>query len=573
MELHAVPGFNETEGDGYTFVDDGPTAEVRVSLPRGDSSVSTSDIVVETLTESTLKVAVRGTARPIVDCEDLWAPIRHKETTWTLDPGNGELVVYLTKSDENEPWGALTKDAKTNEAAKAFAQLEKIKKLFETTREGTPALFDAVLGELVQDSGEKDFPVDQVRDGNQKNALHFAAQLGNLDLCKHLVEFHEVPLDAQDVEGETPLSLSSASGQAEVVTYLLESGASPNPPNPSPSPCPIHRAAMSGDLQSLRKLVDHGADVNSQCDLGTPLQCAAGSGNTDCVSFLLTHSVNLELCDESGVTPLVASVAAQNQEIVGMLLGAGADPNATATNGATALHIAAYMDNTQAIGALLSHGANPVAKDKDKLMPIHAAAVCEARGALRDFLKVTKRIPGVQWSVDGLIQDAKMNDGYVKDFTIEELGGEDQSSGMRMADLNIKVVDADKATAYKAEADGEFRKGKFQEAIRLYSASIEQDNSNAAAFANRSAAQIQLKSFESALEDAVVARTLKPDYMKAYYREGISHQALGNWEEAAQAYFEGCRIENENTELVKRFQNAMKIAKEQHRAKAQTGDQ
>ena len=54
---------------------------------------------------------------------------------------------------------------------------------------------------------------------------------------------------------------------------------------------------------------------------------------------------------------------------------------------------------------------------------------------------------------------------------------------------------------------------------------------------------------------------------QAYYREGMAHQELGNWEEAAQAYFEGCRVENENTELIKRFQHAMKMAKEDHKAK------
>ena len=45
---------------------------------------------------------------------------------------------YFLKVDENEPWGSLTKEGKKNEAAKAFAQMEKIKKLFEATRQGTP---------------------------------------------------------------------------------------------------------------------------------------------------------------------------------------------------------------------------------------------------------------------------------------------------------------------------------------------------------------------------------------------------------------------------------------------------
>ena len=47
--------------------------------------------------------------------------------------------------DENEPWGSLTKEGKQNEAAKAFAQMEKVKKLFEATREGTPEVREDYL--------------------------------------------------------------------------------------------------------------------------------------------------------------------------------------------------------------------------------------------------------------------------------------------------------------------------------------------------------------------------------------------------------------------------------------------
>ncbi|QDZ23878.1 ankyrin repeat domain-containing protein [Chloropicon primus] len=591
MELHSVPGFNATEGEGYTFVDDGEQAEVRVSLPRAGprgedlSRCSTSKVLVQT-TENTLRVGYKTEqgVLTLVDCEELWAPVRHTETTWTLDTNAREVTVHLTKQDENEPWGSLTRKGKQNEAAKAFAQLEKVKKLFEATREGTPENFDSLLEDLVaaqkeasEGEADKGFPLDQVRDGNQKNSLHFAAQLGNLVLCKHLVEAHNIPVDAQDVEGETALSLSAASAQTEVVSYLLESaGANPNLCSSSSS-FPIHRSAMSGDLESLKKLVRFGADVNASSDLGTPLHCAAGSGNEGCVKYLLQFSdknaagarkkdqqtVDLEIPDTSGVTPLIASVAAGDKRIVNLLLEAGANPNALAMNGATALHIAASMDDASLITSLVNKGGNANAVDKDNLKPIHAAAVMEGRNALRKLLPITERIPGVEWTEDGMIEDAKEKDGYVKDFTIEEIS---EGNEMKKADIEIKVLDSEKAADLKSKADGEFRKANFAAAIDLYTQSIESDNSNSAAFANRSAAQIQLKNFQAALEDAVVARTLKPDYMKAYYREGMAQQELGNWEEAAQAYFEGCRIENENTELIKRFQHAMRMAKEHHKA-------
>lgn len=369
------------------------------------------------------------------------------------------------------------------------------------------------MKDIVEDSEEmqKDFPLDQVRDGNQKNSLHFASQLGNLKLCKHLVEFHKIPLDSQDVEGETPLSLSCASGQTDVVSYLLESGASPNTQSSSSS-FPVHRSAMSGDLESLKQLVKSGAAVNAPSDLGTPLHCAAGSGHIECVKYLLKQNVDMEIPDENGVTPLMASVACGDTQTMNLLLEAGADPNSGAAGGATAMHIAASMDNVGVISSLVSKGADPNCVDRDNLKPIHAAAVCECRNALKKLLTITERIPGVEWTVDGMLEDARAKDGYVKDFTIEEIN-EDHGE-MKKAEIEIKIVDSEKALDLKGKADGEFKKANFDEAIKLYTESIEADNSNSAAFANRSAAQIQLKNFQAALDDAVVARTLKPDYMK-----------------------------------------------------------
>ena len=156
MELHTVPGFNKTQEDGYTFQDDGASVEVRVSLPaalRASSSgqqLKARDVSISTA-ESGVKVEVRGQPAPLLDCEELWATIRPNETTWTLDREAGEIVVHLQKHDENEPWGSLTKQGKQNEAAKAFAQMEKIKKLFESTERGTPEDFDLLLQDIVDD--------------------------------------------------------------------------------------------------------------------------------------------------------------------------------------------------------------------------------------------------------------------------------------------------------------------------------------------------------------------------------------------------------------------------------------
>ena len=51
--------------------------------------------------------------------------------------------------------------------------------------------------------------------------------------------------------------------------------------------------------------------------------------------------------------------------------------------------------------------------------------------------------------------------------------------------------------------------------------------------------------------------------MQAYYREGSALQALGHWEEAAQAFFQGFRADPQNAALTQGFQKAVQKAREE----------
>lgn len=44
--------------------------------------------------------------------------------------------------------------------------------------------------------------VRKVRDGNGRSALHFAAQVGQNELCTALLAAHGITVDAQDDHGE-----------------------------------------------------------------------------------------------------------------------------------------------------------------------------------------------------------------------------------------------------------------------------------------------------------------------------------------------------------------------------------
>ena len=54
--------------------------------------------------------------------------------------------------------------------------------------------------------------------------------------------------------------------------------------------------------------------------------------------------------------------------------------------------------------------------------------------------------------------------------------------------------------------------------------------------------------------------------LQAYYREGSALQAMESWEAAAQAYFQGFRMDPQNTALAQAFQHAVHKAREEHAA-------
>ena len=124
-------------------------------------------------------------------------------------------------------------------------------------------------------------------------------------------------------------------------------------------------AAMRGDLDTVRSLLDRGADVNvAQGDGMTALHWAAERGDLDMVEVLLEAGANSRAGTRIGhYTPLHLAGTVGHGAVVEALLRGGADPEATNTNGTTPLHLAARGGSADAVAALLDHGADVNARE------------------------------------------------------------------------------------------------------------------------------------------------------------------------------------------------------------------
>ncbi|XP_063242051.1 stress-induced-phosphoprotein 1 [Bacillus rossius redtenbacheri] len=107
----------------------------------------------------------------------------------------------------------------------------------------------------------------------------------------------------------------------------------------------------------------------------------------------------------------------------------------------------------------------------------------------------------------------------------------------------------DKVTELKEQGNAALQAGKFEEAVRHYSAAIALDAGNHVLYSNRSAAYAKAGRYLQALEDAEKTIELKPDWGKGYSRKGSVLAYLGRLDESVAAYEEGLRHEPSNQQL------------------------
>ena len=124
---------------------------------------------------------------------------------------------------------------------------------------------------------------------------------------------------------------------------------------------PVADAAMRGDLDAVRALLQQGGDVNAaQGDGMTALHWAAERGALDMAQMLIYAGGSVEAVTRIGAyTPLHLASKTGNAAMIRALIDAGSDPaQGTASAGATPLHFAAASGSAEAISALLDYGVD-----------------------------------------------------------------------------------------------------------------------------------------------------------------------------------------------------------------------
>ncbi|XP_049936452.1 potassium channel AKT1-like isoform X2 [Nymphaea colorata] len=166
---------------------------------------------------------------------------------------------------------------------------------------------DSLLKQLLQsglDPNEADI--------SGKTALHIAAADGN-EKCVQVLIDHNADVNIRDLDGSVPLWESIVSGHDAVSKLLFENGANLQPGDMANFACV---AAERSSIQMLKDIVHYGGDVTIARSNGTTaLHVAVCEGNVDAVKFLVDHGADIKKPDQQGWTPVALAEQQCHEEI------------------------------------------------------------------------------------------------------------------------------------------------------------------------------------------------------------------------------------------------------------------
>jgi ankyrin repeat protein len=429
-----------------------------------------------------------------------------------------------------------------------------------------------------------------------KTLLHIASSTGKFKAAEHIIakcpDVSQI-INLEDQNHYTPIINATICESLPLMELLIANGANVKTTNKDGASA-LNFAAADGSVARMALLVEHGADVNNTSEAGTPIGWASGKGQTDAVRFLIEHKGDVNKTGTAQqVPPVFLAAVASCDTTTALLVDSGADVGALISGNLTLLHICAEGGLTAAVSAILRTDLGQKTAcvvNTDGNLPLHLAAMSEHEECMRLLLPFSGPPYSSMPLDDPATSAALLREGAERlaawhahadrnkppsppsssSAAVESPEKSADPVAPPMPDLTqLKVSEDDKtqAAAWKDKGNDCYKKSEFAAAIEAYSQGLALDPTNHVIYSNRSACHHALQQHDACLRDAEVCRRLAPHWLKGCFRLATARFALGLFEDAAVAAYEGLQIDAQSEELKSLLQRAVKKGQQEHKAK------
>ena len=224
---------------------------------------------------------------------------------------------------------------------------------------GYTALMSSIINNQTETAGlliEKGAEVNALTSINE-TPMSLVIEKCNTQLLNLLIE-QGAAINFQTKVDQKPLLIAATKGCEDVLGILIENGIDIEQANEADSTTALMKAAKFGHYESVKFLLENGAQINKKNRQGnSAIMFAVQYGHLDIMQMLLEKGADINDKNILGFTPLLYALDYHQTEIVEYLIENGAEVNVQTKNELTPIKIVKKDKDSLMVAYLVEHGA------------------------------------------------------------------------------------------------------------------------------------------------------------------------------------------------------------------------